>query len=218
VSAPAPQSELAADSGRAADTRRRILEAAVRSFGRHGFRRTRIEEVAESAGVSRALVHGYFGSKGDLLRAVQEHFIRSWSAALAAIVRDAEGPREALAAWLRHALTDVDRRMLLRALFAAETREASEDWRSATEATRLVALARYQELLERGVGAGVFHAGLDVEATAAVLHTFQVGLLREFVDPQSDEMVATERQVDAALALVLRGLEAASPDTETDAT
>jgi len=184
---------------------------AIRSFGRHGFRRTRIEEVAENAGVSRALVHGYFGTKAELLHAVQEHFIRSWSEDLSEIVREAAGPREALAAWLRHALADDDRRALLRALFAAEIREASEDWRSATEATRRAALARYQELLQRGVDTGVFHASLDVEATAAVLHTFQVGLLREFVDPQSDEMVATERQIDAAVSLALRGLEAASP-------
>lgn len=208
MSSAAPHTQASTDLGRAADTRRRILEAAIRSFGRFGFRRTRIEEVAENAGVSRALVHGYFGTKAELLRAVQEHFVLSWSEALSEIVRDAPGPREALAAWLRHSLTDSARRSLLRALFAAEIRDASEDWRSATDATRRAALVRYRELLQRGVDTGVFHASLDVEATAIVLHTFQVGLLREFVDPLSDEIVATERQVDAAVSLVLSGLAA----------
>jgi AcrR family transcriptional regulator len=205
----APKGSGGPDAGRAADTRRRILDAAIRCFGQRGFRRTRVEEVAERAGVSRALVHGYFGSKALLLRAVQEHFVRNWSQALDDIVREAEGPREALAAWLRHSLADDDRRALLRALFASDILEVSEDWRSATEATRRAALARHQELLQRGVESGVFRASLDIEATAAVLHTFQVGLLREFVDPQSDERVTTPRQVDAAVALVIRGLEAA---------
>jgi AcrR family transcriptional regulator len=209
VSSAPPQAQSAADSGRAAETRRRILEVAIRSFGRHGFRRTRIDDVAERAGVSRALVHGYFGSKADLLRAVQEQFVSRGSLALAEIVREADGPQEALAAWLRHSLADDDRRTLLRALFAAEISEASEDWRSATDATRRAALARYRELLQRGVDTRVFQSSLDVEATAVVLHTFQVGLLREFVEPASDEVVATGRQVDAAIALVLNGVAAA---------
>lgn len=46
----------------------RILEVATASFERHGYARTRIEDVARQAGVTRATVHNHFGDKRGLFR------------------------------------------------------------------------------------------------------------------------------------------------------
>jgi AcrR family transcriptional regulator len=51
-------------------TRERVLAAARRMFGRHGFDRTTIAAVAEQAGVSAPLVYALFKSKEGLLRAL----------------------------------------------------------------------------------------------------------------------------------------------------
>jgi len=56
------------DSG----TRQAILDAARHSFGEFGFARTTIRGVARAAGVDPALVHHYFGSKGDLFACALE--------------------------------------------------------------------------------------------------------------------------------------------------
>ncbi len=50
----------------APDTRAEVLTAARASFADKGFRGTTIRAVAASAGVDPALVHHYFGTKGDL--------------------------------------------------------------------------------------------------------------------------------------------------------
>ena len=51
------------------DTRGEILEAARRAFAERGFQGTSMRAVATAAGVDAALVHHYFGSKGDLFLA-----------------------------------------------------------------------------------------------------------------------------------------------------
>ncbi|OLT20738.1 hypothetical protein BJF78_09240 [Pseudonocardia sp. CNS-139] len=51
-------------------TRDRILDAALACFGRHGFRHTSVERIAEAAGVSRPTVYQHVGGKEGAFRAV----------------------------------------------------------------------------------------------------------------------------------------------------
>ena len=50
-----------------------LLEAALDAFAHHGFHATRLETVAEAAGVSKGTVYKYFENKEDLLRKALEH-------------------------------------------------------------------------------------------------------------------------------------------------
>lgn len=50
-----------------------LLEAALDAFAYHGFHATRLETVAEAAGVSKGTVYKYFENKEDLLRKALEH-------------------------------------------------------------------------------------------------------------------------------------------------
>lgn len=51
-------------------TREDILRAATELFAQRGYGRTSIRQVAERANANSALIYYYFGSKGDLYRAV----------------------------------------------------------------------------------------------------------------------------------------------------
>ena len=65
----------------------RILDAATQVFLRHGFRRSSIEQAAETAGLTRQALYHHFKSKEALFRAVIE---RAYKAALAAGTTAAE--------------------------------------------------------------------------------------------------------------------------------
>ncbi|MFV2120728.1 TetR/AcrR family transcriptional regulator [Streptomyces sp. Act-28] len=67
-----------------------MLDAAVRVFGRRGYRAASMEEIAELAGVSKPLVYLYLNSKEDLFTAC----IRREAAALTAAVRAGVGDPE----------------------------------------------------------------------------------------------------------------------------
>lgn len=62
----------------AAETRDRILEAAHRVFLRRGTAAARTQEIADEAGVNKALLHYYYGSKRALSDAVLESSMREF--------------------------------------------------------------------------------------------------------------------------------------------
>jgi AcrR family transcriptional regulator len=61
----------------AAETRRRLIDAAKTQLARRPLRRISLEEVAAAAGVSRPTVYATFGSRGGLFDAVAEDMFMS---------------------------------------------------------------------------------------------------------------------------------------------
>ncbi len=54
------------------ETRRSILEAAVRLFGERGYEKSSIEQIARAAGVGKGTIYGYFRSKDEIFIAFCE--------------------------------------------------------------------------------------------------------------------------------------------------
>jgi AcrR family transcriptional regulator len=68
----------------------RILDAAMRVFRRHGFRRSSIEQAAAEAGLTRQALYHHFASKEALFRAVIERLYEQGLAAEIAAAKAAE--------------------------------------------------------------------------------------------------------------------------------
>ncbi len=66
------QASTHAASDRSAETRARILDAALREFSAHGLAGARTEQIAAAAGVNKALLYYYFESKEKLYTAALE--------------------------------------------------------------------------------------------------------------------------------------------------
>lgn len=188
--------------------RRRVLDAAARCFARSGFSRTRIEDVAAGAGVSRALVYHHFGSKEALARAVQDHMFDTWSAAVDEALAGASCAAEALAAWLHVNIADARRRPLLHAMLAEDASPLLADFEVAAERAMEEWRGKLAALLERGVASGEFRADLDVPATAEVLRAMQVGMMQHLFDDKPYLDVSGDHHLRAATELLLAGLRA----------
>jgi len=59
----------------AAERRKLILDAALDAFAEGGYEETTLDEVAERAGVSKALIYEHFPSKRDLYREILETWV-----------------------------------------------------------------------------------------------------------------------------------------------
>jgi TetR/AcrR family transcriptional regulator, fatty acid metabolism regulator protein len=70
------------DPQQAADKRRLILDAAIRTFARQGFHACRVSDIADEAGVAYGLVYHYFRSKDEILDTL---FLERWDVMLTAI-------------------------------------------------------------------------------------------------------------------------------------
>ncbi|MCS0602858.1 TetR/AcrR family transcriptional regulator [Streptomyces sp. LP11] len=129
---------------------RQMLDAAVRIFGRRGYRAASMDEIAELAGVSKPLVYLYLNSKEDLFTAC----LRREATALTRAVREGVRPDlpadrqlwEGLRAFFAHTAEHPDGWSVLRSQarthgepFAAEVAAMREE--IVAFVTRLIAVA-----------------------------------------------------------------------------
>jgi AcrR family transcriptional regulator len=193
-------------SSRSELRRQRILDVAGRCFAKSGFAKTRIEDVAGAAGVSRAFVYHHFGSKQALAREVQDHMLEEWSAAVDRAIEQAGSSSEALGAWLRVNLSDTRRRPLLTAILAEDAAAVLVGWEEAARRSMAEWRDKLVALLRQGVATGELRADLDVESTAEVLRAMQVGMMQHLLSDRPYLDVSGERHLNAAIELVVAGL------------
>ena len=91
---------------RADETRARILDAAVRAFSENGLAGARTEQIAEAAGVNKALLYYYFQGKEALYAAALEAVAERVVANSMAVLQSANSAGERL---VRFALNHFDR-------------------------------------------------------------------------------------------------------------
>lgn len=96
-----------------------ILAAAEEVFATQGYRGATTAAIAEKAGLPKANVHYYFGTKEALYRAVLEDILGLWLGELDRIAEDSD-PAEALAAYIRAKIRHSRERPLASKVYANE--------------------------------------------------------------------------------------------------
>ncbi len=91
-----------------AERRERIVDAAMQTFARTGFRGARSRDLAQSAGVSEALIYKFFPNKRALQKAIIEHRIRQSGGGLPPGL-ESSAPEEVLLLIARYVFVRVDR-------------------------------------------------------------------------------------------------------------
>ena len=92
--------EVGSPAGAAADRRTAVLQAALLTFARFGYRKTSMDQVARDAGISRPGLYFLFASKPALFREAVEHSVE---ADLAAAENCLAAPNTCLQERLLHA-------------------------------------------------------------------------------------------------------------------
>ena len=134
-------------------TRKRIFDCAVELFLEHGFKETRVTEIARAAGVARGLLYYYFPSKEDILayylRDGLEHFLRRIRGELA----EKESSRKKIAHVFSKSFEELSSNDVLCRMFLQEflisSERSKEFFRLHTRFLKLV-----EELIDEGKGSG----------------------------------------------------------------
>ena len=82
------------------ETEERIFEAALQSFARKGKDGARMQEIADTAGINKALLHYYFRSKDKLYEAVFAFVFRRFMLSIGEAIRDAATFEQTLHAFI----------------------------------------------------------------------------------------------------------------------
>lgn len=189
--------------------RRRILDAAVLCFGRHGFAAATNHAIARRAGVTSGSLYHYFDSKAALYREA----LRDVTAALVQSYRDAclEAPEassmEQLALGLEKVI-ELSRRRPGLMRFASSSvgeieRNRELDWLDEAEAAAFPDF--FRDLLKRARRRGELAPDIDIEAAVKVLLACVTGLAALHGSLQSEREFAAvlrafERLVEGEFA------------------
>jgi AcrR family transcriptional regulator len=199
-----------------------LLDAALAVFAERGYRNTRIDDVAEAAGVTKGAVYYYFATKEELLlRAIENYHDRAFGE-IDFILRDAAGPVSArIRLMMRKAFGAVNgngQRMTLALILQGVRHDlplAHQQWLRGgpIKGWRLLT-----SLIEEGKVTGEFRADVDAEVAARVIIS---GLITQMIwqpiAPEVPELLVDEdRLIDSTVELLLHGLWPAVVVATTD--
>jgi AcrR family transcriptional regulator len=187
-----------------------LLEAAITIFAERGYRKTRLEEVAEAAGVTKGTIYYYFDTKEELLLRAVEHYQQQWLMQMEDFVRQEQGPpRERIRTLIRQLFGgDRSRRKMMSLLMQGVIHDVPELHRKWLAGGPVEAWRLLEQVVRDGQRTSDFRSDMDVEVLCRV---FISGLILQFfwqihadgVEAyRIDESRLIEASVDAFLASI----------------
>ena len=156
-----------------------ILAAASRIFAQNGFRRTKIEEIADYLTVGKGTLYKYFKDKKSLFLAVFEQGISRLRQAIGTKVEPITDPPQKIAAAVRTYFEFFDNNRELIEIMMQVRSEFKDDYRRIFLAIYGDYIVKIQENLRNGIKSGIFRQ-LDVEKTAEAISATLQGVLQSF--------------------------------------
>ena len=147
----------------AEQTRKRILEAATVEFARKGLGGARVDEIAARSKANKRMIYHYFGSKEQLFTAVLESAYLGIRSAEQTLHLDELAPEEAISTLVRFTWNYYLAHPEFLTLVNSENLHRAKHLKS-SEAIRRTSgqlVAMVKRILDRGVEAGIFRAGVD---------------------------------------------------------
>lgn len=188
---------------KAADKRRRILDAAVHVFARKGYFAARVSDVAKKAGVADGTIYLYFRGKEDILvRLFDEVMSEHVEEAREAVRALPSVPERLLAIAERH-LTVLGENRDLAAVFQVELRQSTRFMERFTASW----LHDYFELLDEVMNQGQRDGSLRADVNRKLAAKMLFGALDETVTSWllSDKRYALRDSAAPIVDLFLRG-------------
>lgn len=187
-----------------------IMAAGLKAFSESGFAGTRLEDVADAAGVSKATIYLYFDSKADLLKAILRELVSPRMGEMEVIIKSFDGSSfdllRAVYARATSVISSPDVRPILRLVVAEAGNfpDIAEFYREEIAFRGLYALAH---LIERGIERGEFRPCDPIATVQSVIFPLLMNALATEVFGPMPEF-ATERFFPSHLDFILRGLAA----------
>ena len=194
-------------------TRRRILQAAIRLFARHGFHAVSVDQIVGQARVNKRMVYHYFGSKDALFEAALSEVYKRIEEIEFHAVERGRSPREKLSRLLESYFEFLDDEPEFTRLLQWENLEKG---RHLTKENHLLTknpfLARFRAIVQDGVAAGEFRSDLDVThlmihfiGLCFIYHSNQFSLSQS-LELNLGDVKVKERGLNQVLRLVFDGI------------
>lgn len=198
-------------------TRKAIVDAAIRLFSENGFEQTSMDELARAAGVGKGTIYGYFKTKSEIFIAFCEEELEYAFAALDAKL-DADAPlHEQLVAQIMGQLTYVTRNREFGRIFAREMLFPGEKSTAKSRDLDLRYFVKLAETLGRAQERGELPAATDLILLIGHLHALYMVVLSSWYLGDVETLEEAELLLKGLVRQALEGPAAkpfASPEKQ----
>lgn len=181
-----------------------IIEKSRELFGRFGFKKTTMDDIANACGIGKATLYYYFENKQDIFKSVIKKEIEMFIEKILKILSEIEEPHEKLRTFILARVTRVEEvsnyystirdEYMEHYAFIEEERKAFISWE----------IKIIKSILDMGIQKDVFK-DMDTEITATVIAFALKGL--EFPWIIRQYMIDIEKAVDIMLPILFKGLD-----------
>jgi TetR/AcrR family fatty acid metabolism transcriptional regulator len=179
--------------------RRRILDAAVRTFGRRGFHEARIAEIAAAAKVAEGTVYLYFRNKEDLLGVVFDESMDEVLEKGRALARSKAPAGDRLTALVDLHLKFIGSDRDLASVFQIELRRSARLVERFSRSKLVEYFRLLGDVLRDGIARGEFRRGLDPKLAVRILFGAADEILSEWLLSGEKKPIADARQLVGTL-------------------
>ena len=157
------------------ETREKIVDAAIVTFSKHGYDRTKMDDIAETANLSKGTLYLYFKSKEELFYAISENNIKALKEQLSVLFTKSEDlilDSQKFYVNFRKASEQSDK------VFLETIAESSRNQRlqEMLYHQRIKVLGIVTEYLKLQMKKGFFRSDIDIDAVAVGLVSLYDGL------------------------------------------
>ncbi|HQG30378.1 MAG TPA: TetR/AcrR family transcriptional regulator [Deltaproteobacteria bacterium] len=181
-----------------------IYEAALRVFARYGFRRTRVEDIADELGMTKGNLYLYVENKKDLYEKAVAHGLLRWQDMVGKSIEKIEDIEEQFLVMCRKSYTYLSRDVSLRtvlindpSIFPLSSKE--DPFYEINHAS----MRMLRSVLEKGIAQGRFRE-VDVDHVTELLYSIYVMfIIKTYV---KSEGKSTQKMFEQGLDIILQGL------------
>lgn len=167
------------------DKRQVILNAALKTFVKRGYPKTRVAEIAAEAGVAEGTLYNYFQSKEDLLLAL---FDEKWSVIINGIrekISRLDDPNDKLKAIFSIVVRMFKKNRQLAELFMIDIKQSSIFLNNYTINRIVEFLDLIEGILEEGKRKGIYRKDLNTRVAKMIIFGAAQGILLSWVLSES---------------------------------
>jgi TetR/AcrR family transcriptional regulator, fatty acid metabolism regulator protein len=187
-----------------ADTRRRVLAAALEVFAREGYHAARMDAIAEAAGASKGALYFHFPGKLELFSALVDEFASELAADVAATIAAHRGGVARVEAAVTAALAVFGRRQALARIVLIEASSLGPAYAQ----KRREVLGRFAALVRHHLDEAIAEGSIPPVDTRVAAYAW-LGALNEVVlQSLQGELPALAETAPALSALLLRSVDA----------
>lgn len=191
------------------DRQQKIEDAAMEAFGQNGYKKTSVSDVAAAAGISKAMVFHYFGTKkqlylhltGTATRTVIEEVLCKFDPRVTDFFERLE-----LAAALKQAALKRHPPIYsyLKSMYYEDDPEVKNDVRAALRSEDNKRLASEYSL--QGIDISKFKEGVDPRLVLTLLVRYSYGYLETMPDAFANDFAAPMEEFHACVAMLRKNL------------